>query len=87
MAPMRGTAVRGHSDVDVIAEFDPGRSLSLLDMVAIENLLADRISSGLLFPYILATVSTLALTLVVRMRAFAPSGILPTYKLNTSSSR
>ena len=37
----RGTAIRGQSDVDVIAEFDPGRSLSLLDMVAIENLLAD----------------------------------------------
>jgi predicted nucleotidyltransferase len=37
----RGTTVRGQSDVDVIAEFDPGRSLSLLDMVAIENLLAD----------------------------------------------
>jgi len=37
----RGTAVRGQSDVDVIAEFDPGRRLSLPDMVAIENLLAD----------------------------------------------
>ena len=37
----RGTAILGQSDVDVIAEFDPGRSLSLLDMVAIENLLAD----------------------------------------------
>ena len=37
----RGTAVRGLSDVDVIAEFDPGRRLSLLDMVAIENLVAD----------------------------------------------
>ena len=35
----RGTAVRGLSDVDVIAEFDPGRRLSLLDMIAIENLL------------------------------------------------
>jgi predicted nucleotidyltransferase len=37
----RGTAIRGQSDVDVIAEFDPDRQLSLLDMVAIENLLAD----------------------------------------------
>src|SRR5213593_5032621 len=37
----RGTAVRGSSDVDVIAEFDPGRRLSLVDMVAIENLLTD----------------------------------------------
>jgi hypothetical protein len=33
----RCTAVRGSSDVDIIAEFDPGRRLSLLDMVAIEN--------------------------------------------------
>jgi hypothetical protein len=37
----RGTAIRDVSDVDVIAEFDPGRRLSLLDMVAIENRLAD----------------------------------------------
>jgi predicted nucleotidyltransferase len=37
----RGTAVREVSDVDVIAEFVPGRRLSLLDMVAIENRLAD----------------------------------------------
>jgi len=37
----RGTAVRDVSDVDVIAEFDRGRRLSLLDMVAIENRLAD----------------------------------------------
>src|SRR5258708_38446162 len=37
----RGTAVRELSDVDVIAEFAPGRRLSLLDMVAIENRLAD----------------------------------------------
>jgi predicted nucleotidyltransferase len=29
------------SDVDVIAEFSPGRSLSLLDMVAIQNRLAE----------------------------------------------
>lgn len=36
----RGTAGE-ISDVDVIAEFSPGRSLSLLDMVAIENRLAD----------------------------------------------
>ena len=28
------------SDVDVIAEFDPGRRLSLVDMVSIENHLA-----------------------------------------------
>ena len=37
----RGTAVREESDVDVIAEFSPGRRLTLLDMVAIENRLAD----------------------------------------------
>jgi len=37
----RGTAVPEVSDVDVIAEFAPGRRLSLLDMVAIENRLAD----------------------------------------------
>jgi predicted nucleotidyltransferase len=37
----RGTAIREISDVDVIAEFAPGRRLSLLDMVAIENRLAD----------------------------------------------
>jgi hypothetical protein len=37
----RGTAIRDVSDVDVIAEFDPGRGLSLVDMVAIENRLAD----------------------------------------------
>jgi len=37
----RGTAIRDVSDVDVIAEFDPARRLSLLDMVAIENRLAD----------------------------------------------
>jgi predicted nucleotidyltransferase len=37
----RGTAILEMSDVDVIAEFAPGRRLSLLDMVAIENRLAD----------------------------------------------
>src|SRR2546425_8348105 len=37
----RGTAIRGSSDVDVIAEFDPGRRLSLVDMVAIENRLTE----------------------------------------------
>src|ERR1700728_441354 len=37
----RGTAVREASDVDVIAEFSPGRRLSLLDMVAIENRLSE----------------------------------------------
>ena len=37
----RGTMVREDSDVDIIAEFDPSRRLSLLDMVAIENQLAD----------------------------------------------
>ena len=37
----RGTAVRGISDVDVIAEFSPERRLTLLDMVAIENRLAE----------------------------------------------
>ena len=37
----RGTAIRGSSDVDVIAEFYPRRRLSLVDMVAIENRLTD----------------------------------------------
>ena len=37
----RGTAIGEVSDVDVIAEFAPGRRLSLLDMVAIENRLAE----------------------------------------------
>ena len=37
----RGTAIREMSDVDLIAEFAPGRRLSLLDMVALENRLAD----------------------------------------------
>jgi hypothetical protein len=37
----RGTAIRETSDVDVIAEFAPGLRLSLLDMVAIENRLAE----------------------------------------------
>ena len=37
----RGTAVREVSDVDVIAEFSPERRLTLLDMVAIENRLAE----------------------------------------------
>src|SRR5438874_10855325 len=37
----RGTAIREMSDVDIIAEFSPGRRLSLLDMVAIENRLAE----------------------------------------------
>jgi predicted nucleotidyltransferase len=37
----RGTAILDTSDVDVIAEFAPGRRLSLLDMVAIENRLTD----------------------------------------------
>jgi len=37
----RGTAISELSDIDVIAEFDPGRRLSLLDMVRIENRLAD----------------------------------------------
>lgn len=37
----RGTAVHEVSDLDVIAEFSPGRRLSLLDMVGIENRLAE----------------------------------------------
>jgi hypothetical protein len=37
----RATTVREASDVDIIAEFDPSRRLSLLDMVAIENQLTD----------------------------------------------
>ena len=32
------------SDVDVIAEFAPGRRLSLLDTIAIENHLTDMLS-------------------------------------------
>jgi predicted nucleotidyltransferase len=39
----RGNAVREMSDVDVIAEFAPGRRLSLLDMVAIGNRLGDMV--------------------------------------------
>lgn len=41
----RGTAILGTSDVDVIAEFDPSRRLSLLDMVAIENRLTELLGS------------------------------------------
>ena len=37
----RGTEIRGSSDVDVIAEFDPERRLSLVNMVAIENRLTE----------------------------------------------
>src|SRR5438128_12661467 len=37
----RGTAIRGSSDVGVIAEFEPGRRLSLVDMFAIENRLTE----------------------------------------------
>jgi predicted nucleotidyltransferase len=37
----RGMGIREVSDVDVIAEFAPERRLSLVDMVAIENRLAD----------------------------------------------
>jgi predicted nucleotidyltransferase len=37
----RGAAIHEMSDVDVIAEFVPGRRLSLLDMVSIENRLAE----------------------------------------------
>jgi hypothetical protein len=37
----RGTMVREASDVDIIAELDPTLRLSLLNMVAIENRLAD----------------------------------------------
>src|SRR5438093_13100205 len=40
----RGTAIHEMSDVDVIAEFAPGRRLSLLDMVAIENRLTHMLS-------------------------------------------
>jgi len=40
-----GSVARGsasaRSDVDLMAEFDPGRQFSLLDMVRIENRLAD----------------------------------------------
>lgn len=40
-----GSVARGdaspESDVDLMAEFDPERQLSLLDMVRLENLLAD----------------------------------------------
>src|SRR5260370_27180854 len=41
----RGTAIREISDVDVIAEFAPGRRLSLLDMAAIEDRLADMLGA------------------------------------------
>jgi hypothetical protein len=41
----RGTAIREVSDVDVIAEFAPERRLTLLDMVAIENRLADMLGA------------------------------------------
>jgi predicted nucleotidyltransferase len=41
----RGTAVREVSDVDVITEFAPGRRLTLLDMVAFENRLADMLGA------------------------------------------
>src|ERR1035441_6321117 len=41
----RGTAIREVSDVDVIAEFASGRRLSLLDMVVIENRLADMLGA------------------------------------------
>jgi uncharacterized protein len=37
----RGTAIDGRSDVDIIAEFDRGRRLSLVDMVAIERRLTE----------------------------------------------
>src|ERR1700692_3122084 len=37
----RGTAIRGSSDVDIIAEFEPGRRLSLLDMDAIDTSLTE----------------------------------------------
>jgi len=37
----RGTAIPTVSDVDVIAEFTPGRRLTLLDMVAMEDRLGD----------------------------------------------
>ena len=37
----RGTMTVGFSDVDILAEFDPSRRLSLVDMVAIENKLSD----------------------------------------------
>src|SRR5689334_5686197 len=37
----RGTVVGEASDVDIIAEFDPSRRLSLFDMVATENRLTE----------------------------------------------
>jgi hypothetical protein len=37
----RGTAVRDTSDVDLMAEFDNSKQFSLLDMVGMENRLAD----------------------------------------------
>jgi hypothetical protein len=42
----RGTIIRGQSDVDIIVEFQPGRRLSLLDQVAIENPLADLLGAS-----------------------------------------
>ena len=42
---LHGSVARGEagpdSDVDLIAEFDPARKLSLLDMIGLENRLAD----------------------------------------------
>jgi uncharacterized protein len=43
-----GSTVRGeHSpmDIDLLADFDPGRDLSLLDVVHIENHLSDLLAS------------------------------------------
>jgi uncharacterized protein len=42
----RGTGIHTHSDVDLIAEFIPGRRLSLLHMVAMENRLAELLGVG-----------------------------------------
>ena len=35
------TAIRGSSDLDIITEFEPGRRLSIVDVVAIENRLTE----------------------------------------------
>lgn len=45
-AEERGTAGAVAAVGDGIAEFTPGRRLSLLDMVAIENRLADNLGVG-----------------------------------------
>ncbi|MCC6367417.1 MAG: nucleotidyltransferase domain-containing protein [Bryobacterales bacterium] len=64
---LHGSVARGEaspvSDVDLIAEFDPARRLSLLDMIGLENQLADLLGA----PVDLASLK--ALREVVRDKA------------------